>query len=94
MATKAKRERLEARVSPEQKALLVRAAALQGQSLTDFVVQSAQVAAETVIRDRAVLTLTARDTAVLVEALLNPEPPNETLRTAARRYRDLVESRG
>ncbi len=87
------RARLEARVSLEQKALFERAAALQGQSLTDFVVQSAQAAAEEVIRNREVITLSARDTAVLVEALLNPPPPNEALRAALQRHSDLVESR-
>ena len=40
-----RRARLEARVSAEQKALFERAAALQGLSLTDFLVQSAQAAA-------------------------------------------------
>ena len=40
--TAAKRERLEARVSPEQKALIERAARLEGRSVTDFLVRSAQ----------------------------------------------------
>jgi uncharacterized protein (DUF1778 family) len=43
-------ERLEARVSAEQKALMERAAALEGRSLTDFVVGSAQAAAAATIR--------------------------------------------
>ena len=88
-----RRARLEARVSLEQKALFERAAALRGQSLTDFLVQSAQAAAEEVIRNREVITLSVRDTAVLVEALLNPPPPNEALRAALQRHSDLVESR-
>ena len=85
--------RLELRLSHEQKALLQRAAALQGLSLTDFLVQSAQAAAEEVIRNREIITLSTRDTAVLVEGLLNPPPPNEALRAALRRHRDLVDSR-
>lgn len=48
--TEPRRERLEARISPEQKALLERAAALEGRSLTDFVVASAQAAAHETIR--------------------------------------------
>ena len=87
------RARLEARVSAEQKALFERAAALQGVSLTDFLVQSAQAAAEATIRSRETLALTARDTAVLVEALLNPPPPNEALRRALARHQAEVESR-
>ncbi len=88
-----RRARLAVRVTPEQKALLQRAAALRGLSLAGFLVQSAQAAAEEVIRKREIITLSARDTAVLVEALLNPPPPNEALRAALRRHRDLVDSR-
>lgn len=85
-----RRERLEARVSAEQKALMERAAALEGRSLTDFVVGSAQAAAVATIRQHEVITLTARDSAVFVEALMNPPAPNVRLREAARRHRDLI----
>ena len=81
------------RVTPEQKTLFERAAALQGLSLADFLVQNAQAAAEVVIRNREIITLSPRDTAVLVEALLNPPPPNEALRAALQRHRALVDSR-
>ena len=47
----AKVERLEARISPEQKQLFERAADLQGRSLTEFVVRSTQEAAQEAIRD-------------------------------------------
>lgn len=85
-----RRERLEARISAEQKALMERAAALEGRSLTDFIVGSAQAAATATIRQHEVITLTARDSAAFVEALMNPPAPNERLREAARRYRDLI----
>jgi uncharacterized protein (DUF1778 family) len=46
-AEKASRsERLEARISKAQKALFVRAATVQGRSLTDFLIASVQEAAE------------------------------------------------
>lgn len=90
VAPTTKRERLEARVSPDQKELIQRAAALTGRSLTDFVVSSAQAAAEEAIRTHAVIRLSARDTAILVEALLNPPEPNEALRAAAEDYRRFV----
>lgn len=89
----APRARLEARITPEQKAVIERAAALQGQSLTDFLVQSAQAAAEEVIRTRQIMVLTERDTAALVEALLNPPPLNEKLRRALRRHDEMIEER-
>lgn len=87
------RARLEARITPEQKAIIERAAALQGQSLTDFLVQSAQAAAEEVIRTRQIMVLTERDTAALVEALLNPPPPTDALIEAFRLHRETVEQR-
>ncbi len=88
--TPRRRERLEARLSPEQKALLERAAALEGRSLTDFVVDSAQSAALETIQRYEVIALTARDSRVFAEALMHPPAPNERLRAAARRHRDLI----
>jgi uncharacterized protein (DUF1778 family) len=85
-----RRERLEARVSSEQKALLERAAALEGRSLTDFVVSSAQSAAMETIQRHQVITLTACDSLMFAEALMHPPAPNERLRAAARRHRDLI----
>ena len=89
----AKRERLEARVSPDLKALLQRAADLQGRSLTDFVLESARHAAEAVIHEHEVITLSARDSRAFVEALLNPPAPNERLRAAFARYQQEVVER-
>ena len=83
-----KEERLEARVTPEQKKLIVRAAALRGFSVTEFVVASAQQAASEAIKDFELLTLhdDARD--VFVNAILNPPSPNEAARAAAKRYKE------
>jgi uncharacterized protein (DUF1778 family) len=80
-------ERVEARVTPEQKKLLERAAALEGRSLTDFVLSSAQAAAADAIARHELLKLAPADQDVFVEALLNPAPPNKALRAAAARYR-------
>ncbi len=85
-----KSERLEARVTRQQKALLQRAAELRGLSLTDFLVTSAQSAAEATIREHNVITLTARDSLAFAEALLNPGEPNEALRAAFARYSEKV----
>jgi uncharacterized protein (DUF1778 family) len=82
-----KRERLEARVTSEQKALFQRAADLQGRSLTDFVVSALQDAAEDAIRSHHVLTLSAHDSRIFAEALMNPPEPNEYARKAAAEYR-------
>ncbi len=81
-------QRLEARVTAEQKMLIERAAALQGRTVTDFVLTSVQDAARRAIEDYRQLELSVRDSEAFVEALLNPKPVNERLRDTVRRYRD------
>lgn len=82
-----KPQRLEARVTKEQKDLLERAADLEGRSLTDFLVSSAAAAAKQVIQEHEVLRLTTRDRTVLLAALQNPPAPNAKLRELARHSR-------
>jgi uncharacterized protein (DUF1778 family) len=81
---------LEARISREQKALLQRAADLQGRTLTDFVVTNLQEAAVRTIEETQIIRLSANDSRVFAEALLNPRSPNQKLRVAARRYMKLI----
>ncbi len=85
-----KSERLEARVTTDQKAILQHAAALRGLSLTDFLVTSAQSAAENIIREHDIITLSARDSAAFAEALLNPGKPNVALQDALARHDEKV----
>jgi len=80
-------QRLEARLSEEQKELFVRAAELQGRSLTDFVIASAQEAAIETVRTHDALRLSERDRQAFVSALLAPPAPAKTLEQAAQRYR-------
>lgn len=83
-----KADRLEARLTPEQKRLIARAAALRGTSVTEFVLASAQEAATEAIKDFEVLSLHGDARDVFVNAVLNPPAPNEAARRAARRYRE------
>lgn len=85
--SRARAERLEARVTAEQKSLIEHAAALQGRSVTDFVLTSVQDAARRTIEEHRRLDLTMRDSQAFVEALLNPAPVNDRLRETVRRYR-------
>lgn len=80
-------ERLEARVTSEQKDLIERAAAIQGRSVTDFVVSTVQDAAQKAIEDHQRIVLSVQDAEAFVEALLNPQPVNDRLRETIRRYR-------
>ncbi len=87
-AGRARRERLEARVTAEQKDLIERAAAMQGRTVTDFVLTAEQDAARHAIEEQNSLTLSVRDSEAFVDALLNPRPVNDRLRETVRRYRD------
>lgn len=85
--TRTRAERLEARVTAEQKRRIEQAAALQGRSVTDFVLSSVQEAARRAIEEHQRLELSLRDSQAFVEALLNPPAPNDRLRETVARYR-------
>jgi uncharacterized protein (DUF1778 family) len=80
-------ERLETRVTAEQKSLIEHAAALQGRTVTDFVLTSVQDAARRAIEEHQRLDLTVRDAHAFVDALIKPKPVNDRLRETVRRYR-------
>jgi uncharacterized protein (DUF1778 family) len=80
-------ERLEARITAEQKKLIEHAAALQGRTVTDFVLASVQEAARQAIEQHQRLDLSLRDSQIFVEAFINPKPVNDRLRETVRRYR-------
>ena len=82
--------RFDARLNEEQKLLIQRAADLDGRTMTDFVLRSAEVAAERTIRERAMLVLTAREIETFVSSILNPPEPGPVLRKAARQYKRLM----
>lgn len=86
-------ERLVARVSADQKRLFQRAAALQGRTLSDFLIASAQESAQRTIREQAI-ALDAVDTAAFVEELLNPRPINDRLRDSMRLYHARLRGEG
>jgi uncharacterized protein (DUF1778 family) len=79
--------RLEARLTLEQKHRLQRAAALEGRTLTDFIVRSVELAADKTIRRHEESVLNARESEAFVAALLEPGAPNQSLRDAAEHYR-------
>jgi uncharacterized protein (DUF1778 family) len=88
--SRSRAERLEARVSREQKALFQRAAEMQGRTLTDFIVASAQAAALRTIEELQIIRLNAEESRAFADALLNPREPNKKLRDAARRYSEII----
>ncbi|NHA14105.1 DUF1778 domain-containing protein [Thioalkalivibrio sp. XN279] len=90
-AVQLKSERLEARLRPEDKALMQRAAELSGRKLSEFVISSAREAAvETLRRHESLVLGDPRDQAAFAAALLQPPAPSRRLKAAARRYRTLT----
>jgi len=87
MALALRTERTEARLLPEQKKRIERAARLKGLSLSDFIVQHADEAERRTIEEHTTWTLGDRDRDVFVQALLNPPRPSSRMKEAARRYR-------
>ena len=81
-----KSERLEARITSEQKELFQQAAAIEGRSVSEFVTYSALEAARRLLRERREFELSAQGTRVFVDALLKPPQPNTKLRKAAERH--------
>lgn len=82
--------RLEARITAEQKAMIERAAAYEGCSVSDFVVHSVQEAAKTVVREHETLRLNRQQSEAFVQTLLHAPEPNATLQEAAEEYRRRV----
>ncbi len=83
-------ERLDARVTRDEKNLIETAANLRGISITDLIRTSITDAAARIIRENEVLTLSERERRIFVEALLNPPQPNQAARAAVKRYRRMV----
>ena len=89
-AARRRAERLEARVTVEQKALIEHAAALQGRTVTDFVLTSVQEAAQRAIEDHEVIRLSVQDTQAFVDALLNPREPSQRMRETVAHYKSVM----
>jgi len=89
MALAQRSERLEVRTTSDQKRLIERAAELRGTSVTDFVVSNIQAAAAETIREFESLSLRDEARKIFVNALLNPAEPNEALKAAVARHKQM-----
>ena len=77
-------DRMSMRVRAEEKAMLLRAAALKNTDLTNFVLQHALRGAKAVIEEAEHVCLSDRDSLRVLDVLENPPRPNAKLRAAAR----------
>jgi uncharacterized protein (DUF1778 family) len=85
--SRSKQDRLEARLTAEQKELIQQAALLEGTTLTEFVVRSASEEARRIVEKHTLIQLSRKDSRAFVEALLNPPEPNERMIAAAQEYK-------
>ena len=77
-------QRMNLRIQPAQKAMLLRAAALSNTDLTDFVVETAVRDAKLVIAQAEHVKLSERDSLRVLDLLENPPMPNAKLLAAAK----------
>ena len=75
-------QRMNLRLRPEQKATLMRAAALRHTDLTDFVLQPALREAKAVIEAAERTALSERGSLLVLDLLEHPPAPNARLRAA------------
>ncbi len=89
----ARNERMDARIPADVKALLQRAAALQGLTLTEFMLAVTTDAARRVIHEHEIISLSLADSEMFLARMENPPKPNAALRAAAARLRRLQRNR-
>ena len=85
-----KQERIDARLTAEAKLQIDQAAAMQGRSTSDFMVQAALKEASLVIEKQRVIKLTMEESLALAE-LMSAEPQiNQSSINAMRRHKKIV----
>ncbi len=74
-----KMDRIDLRITREQKELLARAAALSGVSMSSFLVNNALDQAKRIVVKSETITLSDRDRDLFYSILKNPPKPNKNL---------------
>ena len=80
MTTATRSARLGLRATPQQEAVLRRAAAISHKSMTDFILDSAYQAAEQTLLDQRLFLVTGSQSQALLELLDRPERENAGLK--------------
>lgn len=79
-------ERLEMRIQPEEKALLSKAAMLEGSNLSAFVLAPALKRARRIVSESERIATTAQGYRDILDVLAEPPDPSHALRAAMRDY--------
>lgn len=91
MAPVARTDRIDLRLSAEQKRLIEQAAVQSGQTISNFVLGATVRVARKVLREASIVELSNRDRDRLLAALDNTNAkPNASLRRAAKRYKAAI----
>lgn len=81
--------RVALRIPPADKAMLLRAVALEQTNMTDFILRTVLREAKAIIEEHEHLKLNRQNSLAVLELLENPPAPNSKLRKAARAIPDL-----
>ncbi len=92
-ASTARSERINLRLSGTAKRRIEQAAAIEGKTVSGFIVSSALENAEKAVRRHEAMVLDREDAMRFFDAIADPPPPNDRLRTALEEHRRLVDSR-
>jgi len=87
-----KEERIDARLTAEAKQQIDQAAALQGRSTSDFMVQAALKEASQVIEQQRIIRLTVDESVALAELMTGEPKVNEASVAAMRRHKEIIGS--
>jgi uncharacterized protein (DUF1778 family) len=82
--------RLEARIPRELQGRLKQAAALEGRTVTDYVIAAIEDATRRTFESATIVRLSAEDSRRFAEALITPPPPTPAMIRAAKRRRELL----
>lgn len=84
-----KKQRIDLRLNEDDKHMIEEAAAMTNQSISQFMVSTASARAAEVIDQHRRLLLNEESWNLVMDAITNPPVPNERLKRAANRLREL-----
>lgn len=87
--TALKKQRIDLRLTDDDKSMIEEAAAMTNQTITQFMVSSASERAAEVIEQHRRLVLNEASWDRVMQAISNPPAPNERLKRAAKRLQNM-----
>ncbi|MBJ9325004.1 DUF1778 domain-containing protein [Citrobacter freundii] len=84
-----KKQRIDLRLNEDDKHMIEEAAAMTNQSISQFMVSTASARAAEVIDQHRRLLLNEESWNLVMDAITNPPAPNDRLKRAAKRHREL-----